>query len=240
MTLRVFKVGGSVLTGRTAYPRAAQFLASRLCTLPGERIIAVVSAESGVTDALLAEARDVSEEPDAITLDLLWSTGELRSAALLTLCLQSIGVNARALNVHQSGLRSHDPRGRDPQVSGLGLRVLLAQHDVLVVPGFLARTAQDGIASLGRGGSDLSAVVLAAGLGAVDCLLLKDVPGYFTADPKQQADARPIATLSYAEAIAIADTGCELVQRRALEAAQRAGVPLVITAIGCDRATIIH
>lgn len=239
MKLRVFKIGGSILDGRAAYARAAQFLASRVGACPDERIVAVVSAETGVTDALLAEARDVVDDPEPATLDLLWSTGELRSAALLALSLQARGVNARALNVHQSGLRHEDGDGC-PRVSGLGLRALLAAHDVLIVPGFLARASHDRVVSLGRGGSDLSAVALAAGLGALECRLLKDVPGYFTADPNRCPDARPIPTLTYTQALEIADTGCELVQRRALEAARHARVPLVITAIGSDRQTLIH
>ena len=239
MSLRIFKIGGSVLTGRTAYRRAAGFVAAELCAPPGGRIVVVVSAETGVTDALLAEARDLHDEPDPGTLDLLWSTGELRSAALLALSLQARGVNARALNVHQSGLRQGHG-DTEPQLSALKVRVLLTRHDVLVVPGFLARTAQDGIVSLGRGGSDLSAVSLASGLAATECRLIKDVPGYFTTDPNRDPHAQPIASLTYEQALTIADGGCELVQRRAIEAAQRSRVPLVVTAIGFEQATLIH
>ena len=112
----------------------------------------------------------------------------------------------------------------DAQVRPLRLRALLADHDVVVVPGFLARGGGDAIVSLGRGGSDLTAVLLAAGLGAARCELLKDVPGYFTADPKRDPDARPIPSLAYARALEMADDGCELVQRHALEAAREHGV----------------
>jgi aspartate kinase len=239
MRVRIFKVGGSVLTGRAAYGRAASFIAAHLCAAPGERLVVVVSAETGVTDALLAEARDLDAEPDPETLDLLWSTGEVRSAALLALSLQALGVNARALNVHQSGLEQNGTE-LVPRLSALKIRVRLARHDVLVVPGFLARASRDRIVSLGRGGSDLSAVSLAAGIGAAECRLVKDVPGYFTADPNHDPDAQPIDTLTYQEAIAIADAGCELVQRRAIEAAQRARVPIVVTAIGFEWQTLIH
>ena len=239
MSIRIFKIGGSVLTGRTAYHRAAGFIGAHLCTAPGERLVVVVSAETGMTDALLAEARDLDDEPDPETLDLLWSTGELRSAALLTLALQARGVNARALNVHQSGLQQH--RGEDtPRLSALKIRVLLARHDVLVVPGFLACATRGRIVSLGRGGSDLSAVAFAAGIAATECRLVKDVPGYFTADPNRDADAQPVAALTYQEAIALADAGCELVQRRAIEAAQRSRIPIIVTAMGFERHTLIH
>lgn len=239
--LVVIKIGGSVLTGPQAYRRAAGFLAERLASAPGQRIVAVVSAEIGVTDALLATARGIVDTPDAATLDLLWSTGELRSAALLALALQARGVNAAAVNVHQAGLVKADD-GTAPgssRVRALRLLALTAQHDVVVAPGFLARGAGDAVVSLGRGGSDLTAVLLAAGLGATGCELLKDVPGYFSADPKRDPEAHPLDRLSYAHALAMADAGCELVQRHALAAASEHAVPLVIAAIGHERCTRI-
>ena len=239
MSVRIFKIGGSVLTGRAAYGRAAAFVAAHLCAAPGERLVVVVSAETGVTDALLAEAQDLAEQPDPDTLDLLWSTGELRSAALLALALQARGVNASALNVHQAGLK-RDPSDVAPRLSALKIRVLLTRYDVLVVPGFLACAARERIVSLGRGGSDLSAVSFASGIEAAECRLVKDVPGYFTSDPNLDPDAQPIDTLTYDQALAFADAGCELVQRRAIEAAQRSRLPIVVTAIGFERHTLIH
>lgn len=235
----VVKIGGSVLTGAQAYRRTADFLAGRLATEPGTRIVAVVSAENGVTDALLATAVDLTGTPDPATLDLLWSTGELRSVALLTLALQARGVKAAAVNVHQTGLGSpgQDRAPGHAHVRRLRLLALLAQHDVVVAPGFLARGAGDAVVSLGRGGSDLTAVVLAAGLDAGRCELVKDVPGYFTADPKRDPLARPLATLSYGRALDMAHAGCQLVQRQALQAAQDLGVPLVVGAIGHQRGT---
>lgn len=238
----VIKVGGSVLTGPQGYRRAADFLAARVASEPGTRIVAVVSAEIGVTDALLATAREIAGTPEPATLDLLWSTGELRSAALLALALQARGVNAAAINVHQAGLVEPDEGGApgDTRVRPLRVRALMARHDVLVAPGFLARGAGDAVVSLGRGGSDLTAVLLAAGLGAGRCELLKDVPGYFTADPKRDPAARPLATLSYERALEMAEDGCELVQRRALQAARECRMPLVISAIGHDSGTQIN
>ncbi len=239
--ITVLKIGGSVLTGEHAYRRAAAFVAARLEARPGEPVIVVVSAEIGVTDGLLATARAIVDVPDAPTLDLLWSTGELRSAALLALSLQALGVKASAMNVHQTGLfrTAAGAVPGDARVRPLRLRALLADNAVVVVPGFLARGGGDAIVSLGRGGSDLTAVLLAAGLGAARCELLKDVPGYFTADPKRDPEARPLPSLSYSHAIEMADDGCELVQRHALEAARAHGVPLVISAIGGGAGTEI-
>jgi aspartate kinase len=105
--IRVIKVGGSVLTSPQAYRRVAQYVAARLIKASGERLAVVVSAELGVTDALLQTAREFTSDPDPSTVDLLWSTGELRSVALLALALQALGVRATTANVHQLGL-SHD------------------------------------------------------------------------------------------------------------------------------------
>lgn len=234
----VVKIGGSVLTGRSGYRRAADFLATRIATDPRHAIVAVVSAELGDTDALLETARDFSETPDPAALDLLWSTGELRSTALLALALHARGVAASGVNVHQAGLVKDDD-AVEARVRPLRLRAALADHDILVVPGFLARERGDGIVSLGRGGSDLTAVLLAAGLGADRCELLKDVPGYFTADPKLDPGAVPVPVLGYDRALQMADAGCELVQRNALAAARDHELDLIITALGGGAGTLI-
>lgn len=240
-SIAVLKIGGSVLTGRQAYPRVAAFIGDRLGERPDERLVAVVSAENGATDALLTTAREIVADPDTAIVDLLWSTGETRSAALLALCLQARGVRATAANIHQTGLVDPDlleHPGR-PAVRPLRLLSLLDDYEVVVAPGFLARGAGDQIVSLGRGGSDLTAVLLAAGLGAARCELVKDVPGYFTADPKRDPEARPLATVSYARALRMADEGCQLVQRHALVAARDRALPLVIRALGDDHVTVV-
>jgi len=223
--LAIVKLGGSVLTGLAAYRQAASFLKSE----GGDgawRLVAVVSAEYGHTDALAREASELAATPDPAALDLLWSTGELRSVALLTLALRAAGVSAAGLNAHEAGLRSlvdTDAIG----FGGLALRAALARHRVVVVPGFLATRFQQ-IVTLGRGGSDLSAVLMAEALGADRCVLIKDVDGYFTSDPATHNDATPIESLTYTHALAMADANCPLVQRQALAAAERANVPLIV------------
>lgn len=233
----VIKIGGSVLRGDVVYRRAAAAIGRRLHERPGERLVVVVSARLGVTDELLATARDVIPEPDPAVLDLLWSTGETRSAALLTLALHAAGVQAAAANVHEAGIIA--VRGGASAVRPIRLRALSARHDVVVVPGFIARGTGDAIVTLGRGGSDLSAVLLAIGLGAADCELLKDVPGYFTADPALHPEARHLPELDYDTALAMANEGCGLVQRQALETARAAGLTLTIRALDDTRATRI-
>jgi aspartate kinase len=238
----VIKIGGSVLAGAAAYRRAAVFVAERLRHKAGTRLAVVVSAEEGMTDALLTSALDLTPQPDPSTLDLLWSTGELRSVALLALSLHALGVRAAAANVHQTGLVASDVA--EPKAPTtfrtLRLRSRLATHDVVVVPGFLARSAGDAVVSLGRGGSDLTAVLLAAGLGAATCELVKDVAGYFSSDPNRDPRARHLPSVDYDTALAMADAGCDLVQRRALEAARTHSIPLVVRSIGDGRSTVVQ
>jgi aspartate kinase len=240
--ISVIKIGGSVLTGIASYLRAAAFIAGRLANDPGRRLVVVVSAEQGTTDALLALAREVTPEPDPAALDLLWSTGELRSVALLVLSLQALGVRAAAANVHETGLEAPDAwseAGRSI-LRPLRLRSRLAELDVVVAPGFLARGEGDSVVSLGRGGSDLTAVLLAAGLDAETCELVKAVPGYFSTDPNRISSAEHIPTLPYSLALQMADEGCDLVQRQALAAARDGNVSLVIRALDEARQSVVH
>jgi aspartate kinase len=161
---------------------------------------------------------------------------------MLALHLQAIGVSATPFNVHQTGLVAcpEQRRGACPEpgrgaagatgttVRPLRLLAALATSSIVIVPGFLGVSPGGTIASLGRGGSDLTAVLLAAAIRANACELIKDVPGYFTADPHRDAAARPIHDLSIGEALAMADAGCDLVQRAALVAAAAAGLHIVI------------
>jgi aspartate kinase len=232
--LSVLKIGGSVLRDAASYAPTARFLQARLAQDEHEKLVVIVSAQHGQTDALLAEASAVAGEPDASALDLLWCTGELRSVALLTLHLQALGVAAIPFNVHQTGLVAclEQRRGADRSsattVRPLRLLAALASSRIVIVPGFLGVSPGGAITSLGRGGSDLTAVLLAAAVRADACELIKDVPGYFTADPHRDAAARPIHDLSIVEALAMADAGCDLVQRAALIAAAAANLHIVI------------
>jgi aspartate kinase len=240
----VLKLGGSVLTGLPAYRRAAAFVAKRLRESPGVRLAVVVSAEHGQTDALVRTAHEVSVEPDRAALDLLWSTGELRSVALLALALHALGIRAVGANVHQTGLVTGSDASADAacgpaRVLPLRLLSLFASHDVVVAPGFLARSAGDAVVSLGRGGSDLTAVLLAGGLGASVCELVKDVDGYYSTDPHLDANACHLPALDFAGALRMADEGCALVQREALEAARQLSIDLIVRSIGGARTTSV-
>jgi aspartate kinase len=235
----VVKIGGSVLRTTRAYREAAAAIGRWLIEAPGARMVVIVSARYGETDALLSMARDFADVPDPTALDLLWSTGEVGSAALLALALHAAGIDAVAVNVHQAGIVVGDGDG-EACVRPLRLRALLARHDVVVVPGFFARRDGDGLVSLGRGGSDLTAVLLAASLAAERCTLIKDVAGYFSADPQTDPEAQHLPRLTYDEALEKAAAGCGVVQRQALKAARQAGLPLAVRAVHDPRLTLIH
>jgi aspartate kinase len=231
--IAVVKIGGSILVNAGAYRRAAIFVRSMLRANPEERFVVVVSAQEGATDSLERSARKIHREPNSATRDLLWSTGEIRSVALLTLHLEALGVHAAPLNIHEAGLTLPETvrEAGHIRLNAGRLAGVLADFPVAVVPGFFATNAASQIVSLGRGGSDLTAVLLAEGLRACRCELIKDVPGYFTADPHQDSAARHIPFLSFEQAISMAAEGCNLVQRQAIEAAARCALPLVIRSV---------
>src|ERR1700722_17628151 len=231
--IAVVKIGGSILVNAGAYRRAAIFVRSMLRANPEERFVVVVSAQEGATDSLERSARKIHREPNSATRDLLWSTGEIRSVALLTREVEALGVHAAPLNIHEAGLTLPETvrEAGHIRLNAGRLAGVLADLPAAVVPGFLGRTAASQIVSLGRGGSDLTAVLLAEGLRACRCELIKDVPGYFTAGPHQDSAARHIPFLSFEQALSMAQDGCNLVQRQAIEAAARCGIPLVIRSV---------
>jgi aspartate kinase len=229
----VIKLGGSVLVDADSYGQASRFIVSRLHRCAEERFVVVVSAQEGLTDELEALARRITRDPNLRTLDLLWSTGEMRSVALLTLHLEGLGVRAVGLNAHEAGLRFNGSGLGDAKIEALSgeLRRAFHDHSVVVVPGFFGTLTSGTLVSFGRGGSDLSAVLLAQELEAEQCELIKDVCGYFTEDPHVNGRAEHLARLSYEEALDMADAGCELVHAGAIRAARAAGLRLVVRSL---------
>jgi len=233
-SVTVLKLGGSVLRGREGYAIAAEWLKNRLASTD-DLFVVVVSAEYGHTDALYREAQELGDQSGDL-LDLLWSTGETRSVALLGLRLRALRVSSTGVSVHETGLRVCD-QSEQITFNPSSIRAALSAHRVVVVPGFLA-TRANRVITLGRGGSDWSAVLLAASLGAARCELVKDVDGYFTTDPNADASAELIPNLSYAAALRMADDGCPLVQRQAIAEAARAQLPLVIRSLASQGTTV--
>lgn len=167
-------------------------------------------------------------------VDLLLATGELQSVAHLSMRLRQRGVDCVGLTPDEIGLRIDDASGHGFTVDPTCVRRRLAEHPVVVVPGFVGTRFGGGWGTLGRGGSDLTAVALAAALGARRCELVKDVPGYFTSDPNVNASAIHLAHVSYARALEMAAAGCDLVQTEALRHAEQCGLELILRTLDGD------
>ncbi len=192
----------------------------------GNQVVAVVSAMSGVTDGLIKMARDLSKNPQERELDVLLSTGEQQSIALVTMALQDLGVEAVSVTGRQAGIfttGSHT-RGRILNMDPSLMRQFLEEGKTLVVAGFQGVTPQGMIHTLGRGGSDLTAIAVAAALKADVCQILTDVDGVFTCDPRVVKNARKLPEISYDEMLEMASSGSKVMQSRSVEFAKKFGV----------------
>src|SRR4029450_9091803 len=184
------------------------------------------SAMGKTTDGLLALARQISTTPDLREMDMLLSTGEQVTIALLTMALQSLGLKARSFTGPQVGLRtdhSHT-QARITQIDADRVRRALDAGEIAVVAGFQGLSDEDEITTLGRGGSDLTAVALAAALKADVCEIYTDVDGVYTADPNIVPDARKLARVAYDEMLELASLGAKVLQTRSVEFAKKYGV----------------
>jgi aspartate kinase len=192
----------------------------------GNQVVAVVSAMSGITDGLIKMAKDLSPNPAERELDVLLATGEQQSIALVTMALQELGVDAVSITGRQAGIQttgSHT-RGRILNMDPSLMRRFLDEGKTLVVAGFQGVTPDGMIHTLGRGGSDLTAIAVAAALKADVCQILTDVDGVYTCDPRAVKDARKLPEISYDEMLEMASSGSKVMQSRSVEFAKKFGV----------------
>ncbi|HEY8487082.1 MAG TPA: aspartate kinase [Limnochordales bacterium] len=224
MALYVQKFGGTSVATAERIRRVAERIASTYRA--GHRVVAVVSAMGHTTDELLELARAVSPRPPRRELDMLLSTGEQISIALVAMALNDLGVPAISLTGAQVGIQTDGmfTRARIQRISTERLRQELDRGRVVVVAGFQGVTEDFDITTLGRGGSDTTAVALAAALGADECEIYTDVDGVFTADPRVVPQARLLPTISHAEMLEMASLGAVVLQPRSVEIAAQYGV----------------
>lgn len=192
----------------------------------GNQVVAVVSAMAGTTDRLIAMARELGEEPSDRELDVLLATGEQQSIALVTMALHALGVPAASVTGRQAGIRttgSHT-RGRILDINPSQMHDLLDTGHSLVVAGFQGVAPNGVIHTLGRGGSDLTAIAVAAALKADLCQILTDVDGVYTCDPRVVTNARKLPEISYDEMLEMASSGSKVMQSRSVEFAKKFGV----------------
>lgn len=202
----------------------------------GYKLVVVLSARSGRTNALLEMAHHWSDEPDPAEMDVLLTTGEQESVALFAMLLQDDGIKARSLLGFQVPILTDGDFGsaRIQSIDAAMLRRELEKYDVLVMAGFQGCTADGRLTTLGRGGSDTSAVAVAAALGSVECHIYTDVDGVYTTDPRMCSEARKIERISYDEMLEMSSMGAKVLQIRSVEFAKKYKVPVRVRSTFSD------
>ena len=196
----------------------------------GHDLVVVVSAMAGETDRLINLAKSITENPPLRELDMLVSTGEQVTSALLAITLQAMGYKARAFLGYQIPIYTTDlfTKARIKEIKVDTIKSALARDEIVVVAGFQGVTEGGDITTLGRGGSDTTAVALAAALKADLCEIYTDVEGVYTADPRIVPKARKLAKVSYEEMLEMASSGAKVLEMRSVELAMIYKVPLVV------------
>lgn len=224
--LIVQKYGGTSLADAQRIRRAAQRAAD--LARQGQQVVMVVSAQGHTTDVLVEKAEAQTAHPPARELDALLSCGEQMSAALMAMTLADMGCKAVSLTGWQAGILTDSNHG-DARILGLSsrrLQTLLDEGYVVVVTGFQGVDAHGNITTLGRGGSDTTAVALAAFLKADSCDIYTDVDGVYDKDPRQNADAVRFDRIDYDAMLALARSGAQVLHDRCVELARDHGVKI--------------
>ena len=240
MALVVHKYGGSSVADAGRILNVARRIGRVKDS--GDDIVAVASAMGDTTDDLIGLARTVSPEPDPRELDLLLSTGELVSCALLTMALRNMGYDAITLSGFQAGIHTDTMYGkaRISRIDTGRVKSELAEGKVVIVAGFQGITDDLDITTLGRGGSDTTAVALAAALEAQRCDIYTDVDGIYTADPRVVTQARKLSEIGYEEMLELASYGAKM-HPRSIELGAVYQVPIYVASSFDDAAgTLIH
>jgi len=224
MALIVQKYGGTSVGSTDRIKNVAARVAAYHAR--GDRLVVVVSAMSGVTDNLIRMARDIMPIPTERELDMLLATGEQTTIALTAMALHALGIPAVSLTGAQAGIVTDGvhTKAKIKNISPKHVHELLDLGKVVIVAGFQGQTQEGQITTLGRGGSDLTAIALAAALKADLCQIFTDVDGVYTADPRLVPDAKKLEEVSYDELLELASLGAKVMQSRSVEFAKKFGV----------------
>lgn len=224
MPIVVQKYGGSSVKNGERFKRVAQRIAWKQAQ--GFDVVVVVSAPGDMTDDLLERATELTANPSAREIDMLLATGEQVSIALLAMALHQAGVKAVSLTGPQAGFRTDDTHraGRIQHIETARVKAELAQGKVVIVAGFQGQAPNGDITTLGRGGSDASAIALAAYLQADECQIYTDVDGIYSADPRIIPEAQRLDEIAYDEILELAAAGSQVMQLRSVELAKQYGV----------------
>ena len=224
MALIVQKFGGTSVGNTDRIKNVARRVARY--REQGDQVVVVVSAMSGVTDGLLKLAREITPLPDERETDMLLATGEQQTIALTAIALHSLGLKAVSFTGAQAGIVTDlvHTKARIQNISPAEVHRALDAGNVVIVAGFQGRTPDGQITTLGRGGSDLSAIALAGALKADLCQIYTDVDGVYTADPRIVPTARKLSEISYDEMLEMAGAGSKVMQLRSVEFAKKFNV----------------
>ncbi len=228
MGLIVQKYGGSSIKDAEHIRRVAKRIVKT--KRGGNKVVVVVSALGDTTDILLDLAGQITKNPRDREMDMLLSTGEQVSIALLAMAIHELGEDAVSFTGYQVGILT-DPSHTKARIVNIDSRKIkrkLNKYGIVIVAGFQGKTKDEEITTLGRGGSDLTAVALAAALKADRCEIYTDVPGIFTTDPRIVPDARKIDVISYEEMLELASLGAQVMQSRSIEVADKYNVNLYV------------
>jgi aspartate kinase len=234
VSLVVQKFGGSSLAGVERLRAVAERVART--RRAGDRVVVVVSAMGDSTDELVALAHQLDDDPPSREMDMLLSTGETVTAPLLAMALHAIGVDAVSLTGMQAGIRTSGAHRGARITDIVPQRVIdeLGRGRVVVVAGFQGATEQLDVTTLGRGGSDTTAVALAVALDAQQCAIYTDVDGIHSADPRLVPDARPIPMIGYDEMLELAAAGAAVMHPRAVEIGEAYSMPIRVASSFSD------
>jgi aspartate kinase len=240
MALIVQKYGGtSVGTPERILNVARRVIASQQ---EGNSIVVVVSAMSGVTDGLIKLARDVSSQPTEREMDVLLATGEQTTIALTAMAINALGGKAVSLTGAQAGIITNGihTKAKISNIAPRKVRQYLKEGFVCIVAGFQGQTLEGRITTLGRGGSDLTAIAIAAAVKADMCEIYTDVDGVYTCDPRVVPNARKIDVIAYDELLEMASSGSKVMQSRSVEFAKKFKVPFEVrSSFNTNRGTIV-
>ena len=230
----VMKFGGTSVAGPERLRRVAKRLVS--AHEEGNRVVAVLSAMGATTDELISLAHQVSARPDARELDMLISVGERISCALAAMATNDLGHRAVSLTGSQAGIVTDTAHGKARIVDVRARRIheALERDEIVLVAGFQGVSTDHDVTTLGRGASDLTAIALAAALGAERCEIYTDVEGVFTADPRIVPGASKLHAVSYEEMLELAASGAKVLQLRGVEFARNHGVTLHVRSTFAD------
>jgi len=241
MALIVQKYGGTSVANAERIKNVAQRIAA--AKDKGDQVVVVVSAMGDTTDELIDLAHQVTTQPSERELDVLLSTGEIVSSTLLAMALREMGYDSISLSGAQAGIQTDSAYSRARILKVEAKRVVkeLEEGKIVIVAGFQGITGNMDITTLGRGGSDTTAVALAASLGAGVCQIYTDVEGVYTADPRLVPEARRLDEIGYEEMLELATYGAKVMHPRAVELGELFNIPiLVASSFTQNPGTLIH